>query len=173
MKALLSCILFHSLHVIFSAIKKRVLVFRGSVTLNQTCLARQRFKEILGEDVPIPAYIEAECKSRESRHKRAIANNTGTLVLTFTFSEEIPLDCNFSCLNRIRWKLRNQYFEVQWKIASGLSLTITYSDISEQLSLILEGNLEVESDSPLITCTPGGVLFKDQGYCGMLVLVQY
>ena len=62
-------------------------------------------QEICGEDAPIPAFIEAQCEASESRRKRAVTDN-GTLVLTFTFSKEIPFDCDDSCLpDTISWTL--------------------------------------------------------------------
>ena len=108
------------------AIKTRVLEYKGKVESKEfeTCLVRQKFKEIQGEDAPIRAYIEAQCKKSKRRRKRLV-DEVGTLFLTFTFSEEIPFDCDFDCIDRISWTLRFQFFEAQWRVASGLKLTIT------------------------------------------------
>ena len=146
------------------AIKKRVLEYKGKVESKETCLVRQKFKEIQGEDAPIPAYIEAQCKKSKRRRKRLV-DEVGTLFLTFTFSEEIPFDCDFDCLDRISWTLRFQFFEVQWKVASGLSLTMTNVETSEQLNVTLNEELQPETDDPQVTCTSGRILSQDQEYC--------
>ena len=136
----------------------------------ETCLARQRFKEIRGEDAPVPAFIEAQCKSSESRRKRAVANSTGTLVLTFTFSEEIPFDCDDSCLDTISWTLRFQYFEAQWRIATGLALTLTDLETSQKQNITVKEELQLEDENPQVTCTPRRILSQNQEVCSKLIL---
>ena len=147
------------------AIKQRVLKITGYVHSNETCLARQRYKEIRGEDAPVPAYITAQCKQSAGRHKRSGAE-VGTLVLTFTFSEEIPFDCDFDCLDRISWTLRFQFFEAQWRVANGLALSFTKLETSELVNVTLEGELQADNDDPQITCTSGQILSQDQEVCG-------
>ena len=146
------------------AIKQRVLKITGWVKSNETCLARQRYKEICGEDAPVPAFIIAQCQS-ESRHKRSAAE-VGTLVLTFTFSEEIPFDCDFDCLDRISRTLRFQLYEVQWRVANGLALSATNLETSELVNFTLQGELQADNDDPQITCTSGQILSEDQEVCG-------
>ena len=157
-------VIFNSFLFILTAIKKRVLVLEGQATSNTTCLARQRYKDIRGEDAPIPAYIEAQCKAGESRRKREVAD-TGTLVLTFTFSEEIPFDCDDSCLDTISWTLRFKYYEAQWRIATGLALTFTDLETSEKLDITVTEELELEDENPQIKCTLGRILSQDQEVC--------
>ena len=144
--------------------------YKGNVNSKETCLARQRFKEIRGKGVTVPAFIEAQCKASGSRRKRAVTDN-GTLVLTFTFSEEIPFDCDASCLDTISWTLRFQYYEAQWRIATGLALTITDVETSEQLSITVKEELELETENPQVTCTPGRILSQDQEVCSKLILI--
>ena len=136
----------------------------------ETCLARQRFKEIRGEDAPVPAFIEAQCKSSESRRKRAVANSTGTLVLTFTFSEEIPFDCDDSCLDTMSSTLHLQYYEAQWRIATDLPLTITDLETSEKHNITVKEVLQLEDDNPQVTCTSGRILSRDQEVCSELIV---
>ena len=131
---------------------------------NQTCLARQRYKEICGEDAPVPAYIETQCKQSAGRRKRSGAE-VGTLVLTFTFSEEIPFDCDFDCLDRISWTLRFQLYEVQWRVSSGLALSATNLETSELVNFTLQGELQADNNDPQITCTSGQILSEDQEVC--------
>ena len=141
----------------------------GDVKSNETCLARQKFAEHK-EDTPIPAYIEAQCKPMGGRHKRSAAE-VGTLVVTFTFSEEIPFDCDFECLDKITWDLRFQFYEAQWRVATGLVLTVTNLETSEQVNVTLSGELEADNDEPQITCTSGRVLSQDQDVCGKSTVV--
>ena len=138
--------------------------YKAKVDSNVTCIARQRFKEIRGESAPIPAYIEAQCGVSERRHKRLVAD-VGTIILTFTFSEEIPFDCDFNCLDTISWKLRFQFFEAQWRVSSGLTLTMTDLETSEPLNLTLHDNLQPLKDDPQVTCTSGQMLSQDQEIC--------
>ena len=137
----------------------------GKVESNETCLARQKFRQYKGEDTPIPASIEARCKQNGGRRKRSAAE-VGTLVVTFTFSEEIPFDCDFDCLDRISWEVRFQFFEAQWRVANGLALSVTNLETSEQINVTLKGKLEADNDDPQITCTSGRVLSQDQDVCG-------
>ena len=90
------------------------------------------------------------------------ATEVGTLIITFTFSEEIPFDCDFDCLDRIGWILRFQFFEAQWRVASGLALTITDLETSKQVNVTLNNELQPESDDPQETCTLGRLLSQDQ-----------
>ena len=136
---------------------------------NETCLVRQKFKEIHGEDAPIPAFIEAQCRPSESRRKRAVADN-GTLVITFTFSKEIPFDCDDSCLDTISWRLRFQYFEAQWRIATGLALTFTDLETFEKLNITVEGELQLIDENPQVKCTLGRILSQDQEVCSKSVI---
>ena len=137
----------------------------GQAESNETCLARQKFREYKGEDTPIPDSIKAACKRKGGRRKRSAAE-VGILVVTFTFSEEIPFDCDFDCLDRIMWGLRFQFYEAQWRVASGFALTITDLETSEQVNVTLKGELEADNDEPQITCTSGRVLSQDQDVCG-------
>ena len=130
----------------------------------ETCLARQRFKDIRGENASIPAFIEAECKPSESRRKRAVAD-TGTLVLTFIFSKEIPFDCDDSCLDTISWTLRFQYYEAQWRIATGLALTFTDLETSQKQNITVKEELQLEDENPQVKCTLGRILSQDQEVC--------
>lgn len=140
-------------------------MIRGQVESNETCLARQKFRESRGKDTPIPEFIEFQCKQMESRSKRSAAE-VGTLIVTFTFSEEIPFDCDFDCLDRITWDLRFQFYEAQWRVATGFNLTVTDLETSEQINVTLKGELEADNDEPQITCTSGRVLSQDQEVCG-------
>ena len=142
----------------------------GQVESNETCLARQNFRKYRGEDTTIPAFIEAQCKLMGGRHKRSAAE-VGTLIVTFTFSEEIPFDCDFDCLDKITWDLRFQFYEAQWRVASGFALTITNLETSEQVNVTLNGELEADNDEPQITCTSGRVLAQDQEVCGKSIAV--
>ena len=142
----------------------------GQAESNETCLARQHFRKYRGADTPIPAYIEAQCKPMGGRRKRSAAE-VGTLVITFTFSEEIPFDCDFDCLDRITWGLRFQFYEAQWKVANGLALSVTNLETSEQVNVTLKGKLEADNDEPQITCTSGRVLSQDQEVCGKSIVV--
>lgn len=146
------------------AIKKRVLKYQAFVVTNETCIVRQRYKKIYGENASIPAFIEAQCSPSRSSGKRS-ATEVGTLVITFTFSEEIPFDCDFDCLDRIGWILRFQFFEAQWRVASGLALTITDLETSKQVNVTLNNELQPESDDPQETCTLGRLLSQDQECC--------
>ena len=137
----------------------------GKVESNKTCLARQKYRQYNEEDTLIPAYIEAQCKPMGGRRKRSAAE-VGTLVVTFTFSEEIPFDCDFDCLDRISWEVRFQFFEAQWRVANGLALSVTNLETSEQVNVTLKGKLEADNDDPQITCTSGRVLSQDQDVCG-------
>ena len=134
------------------------------VESNKTCLARQRYKEIHGENAPIPAFIAFQCKQSESRHKRTAAE-VGTLIVTFTFSEDIPFDCDVNCFDRISWTLRFQFFEAQWRIATGLALSVTNLETSELINVTLQGKLTADDDAQ-ITCTSGQILSQDQEVCG-------
>ena len=145
-------------------------MIRGQVESNETCLARQKFREYNGEDTPIPASIEARCKQNGGRRKRSAAE-VGTLVVTFTFSEEIPFHCDFDCLDRITWGLRFQFYEAQWRVATGFALTVTNLETSEQVNVTLKGELEADNDEPQITCTSGRVLSQDQEVCGKSIVV--
>ena len=142
----------------------------GQVESNETCLARQKFREYKGEDSAIPAYIEGQCKLMGGRRKRSAAE-VGTLFVTFTFSEEIPFDCDFDCLDRITWDLRFQFYEAQWKVATGFALIVTDLETSEQVNVTLKGELETDNDEPQITCTSGRVLSQDQDVCGKSIAV--
>ena len=156
--------LYHSNIFIPLAIKKPRIIYIAQVESNETCLVRQKFKEIHGENTPIPAFIEAQCKRSGSRRKRLVADG-GKIFLKFTFSAEIPFDCDFDCLDRISWTLRFQFLDVQYKIASGLSLTMTDLETSEQLNVTLHEELQPETDDPQVTCTSGQILSQDQGFC--------
>ena len=156
--------LYHSNIFIPLAIKKPVMKYKAQVESNETCTARQKFKEIHGEDTAIPAFIEAQCKRSGSRRKRLVADG-GKIFITFTFSAEIPFDCDFDCLDRISWTLRFQFFEAQWRVASGLKLTITDLETAEQLNVTLNEELQPETDDPQVTCTSGRILSQDQGFC--------
>ena len=156
--------LYHSNIFILLAIKIRIMEYKGQVESNETCLFRQKFKEIYGQDTPIPASIEAQCKRSGSRRKRLVADG-GKIFLKFTFSAEIPFDCDFDCLDRISWTLRFQFLDVQWKIASGLALTMTDLETSEQLNVTLHEELQPETNDPQVTCTSGQILSQDQGFC--------
>ena len=142
----------------------------GQAESNETCLARQKFREHRGEDTSIPPYIEAKCKPMGGRRKRSAAE-VGTLVVTFTFSEEIPFDCDFDCLDRISWEVRFQFYEAQWRVASGFALTVTNLETSEQINITLNGELQADNDDPQITCTSGRVLSQDQDVCGKSIAV--
>ena len=146
------------------AIKKRVLSFKAVVVTNETCIVRQKYKEIRGENAPVPAYIEAQCRQSGSTRKRS-TDGVGTLILTFTFLEEIPFDCNFDCLDRIGWILLFKFYEAQWKVAYGLTLTVTNLETSEQVNVTLNKELQPERDHPQVTCTSGRILSQDQEYC--------
>ena len=146
------------------AIKKREMEYKATVEPNVTCIARQQYQKIFGEGAPIPGYIEAQCTESESRSRRSV-ENVGTLILTFTFSEEIPFDCDIDCLNRISWILRFQFFEVQWRVRSGLTLTMTVLEASEQLNITLHTELQPQTDDPQITCTTGRILSQDKEIC--------
>ena len=141
----------------------------GQVESNETCLARQNFRKY-GEDTPIPVYIEAQCKLMGGRRKRSAAE-VGTLVVTFTFSKEIPFDCTSDCLDKITLGLRFQFYEAQRRVATGFALTVTDLETSEQVNVTLEGELEADNDEPQITCTSGRVLSQGQDVCGKSIAV--
>ena len=156
--------LFHlhfSYHLL--AIKKSNLLITGWVESNETCRPRQEYKERFGSNVPIPAHIEFQCRQSGNRHKRSTMEE-GTLIITFTFSEEIPLNCDFECLDRISWTLRFQFYEIQWMVATGLTLSVVNLETSEQVNVTLMGELQADSDLQ-ITCGPGQILSQDQRFC--------
>ena len=138
--------------------------YKATVGSNVTCIVRQQYRKIFGEGAPIPAYIEAQCTEGDSRHRRSVGE-VGTLILTFTFSEEIPFDCDLNCLNRISWILRFQFFEAQWRISSGLTLAMANLETSEQLNITIHDKLQPQTDDPQIACTTGRILSQDQEVC--------
>lgn len=125
---------------------------------------RQKYKKIWGDNAPVSAYIEAQCRQSGSTRKRS-TDEVGTLILTFTFLEEMPFDCNFDCLYRISWTLLYKFNEAQRKVAYGLTLTVTNLETSEQVNVTLNKELQPESDDPQVTCTSGRILSQDQEYC--------
>ena len=132
------------------AIKKSNLLITGWVESNETCRPRQEYKKRFGSNVPIPAHIEFQCRQSGNRHKRS-AMEEGTLIITFTFSEEIPLNCDFKCLDRISWTLCFQFYEIQLMVATGSTLSVVNLETSEQVNVTLTGELQADSDLQ-ITC---------------------
>ena len=148
---------------ILLAIKKRILKIAGYVESNETCLVQQNFRKY-NTNVTFPKYIEAKCKQSSSQRKRSAAE-VGILVITFTFTEEIPFNCNFDCLDRIGATLRFQFFEVQRRVASGLALSVANLETSELVNISLQGELQADNGDSQITCTSGQVLSQDQEFC--------
>ena len=158
---LIPLILQFSYHLL--AIKKSNLLITGWVESNETCRPRQEYRKRFGSNVPIPAYIDFQCRQSGSRHIRS-ATDEGTLIVTFTFSEEIPFNCDFECLDRISWTLRFQFYEIQWRVATGLTLSVVNLETSEQVNVTLMGELQAESELQ-ISCALGQILSQDQGFC--------
>ena len=159
-----------SYHLI--AIKKSHLLMTARVESNEKCRPRQEYKKRFGSNVPIPAHMEYQCRQSGSRHIRS-ASDEGILIITFTFSEEIPFNCDFECLNRIRLTLGFQFYKFQWRFATGLTLSVVNLETSEQVTLTLMGELQADSDLQ-ITCASGQILSQNQGFCSKsLYGIQY
>lgn len=110
-----------------------------------------------------PANITAVCTRSSQQGKRSV---DGTfLKLTFTFSEQVPLNCDTVCLDNIAWNLFFAALDLEARIASE-TLLITLMDLSS----LVENNVTLNnaltiSPKPQKNCNTGSILSADEQFC--------
>ena len=106
-----------------------------------------------------------QCLNRRSlQGKRSVGDDT-ELELTFTFSEEVPLNCDADCLNDIALNLYFKAWDLELRIAlETIHVTVMNVNSLSEENVTLSGTLAINHATQM-TCDPGRILSEDETFC--------
>ena len=145
------------------AIRRPRLMLQTIMAILRNCTEYQQYQASGGQG--ISQDIRVECLNGHSlQGKRSVGDDT-QLVLTFTFSEEVPLNCDADCLDNLALNLYFKAWDLELRIAlETIHLTIMNENSLDEENVTLSGTLAI-SDTTQKTCGTGRSLSEDETFC--------
>ena len=106
-----------------------------------------------------------QCLNKRSlQGKRSVGDDT-QLVLTFTFSEEVTLNCDADCLDNLALNLYFKAWDLELRIAlETIHVTVMNVNSLSEENVTLTDTL-VMSGTTQKTCDTGRILSEDETFC--------
>ena len=145
------------------AVQKPKLTLQAIMVILRNCTVYQQYQASGGRG--IPQDIRVQCLNRRSlQGKRSVGDDT-ELELTFTFSEEVPLNCDADCLNDIALNLYFKAWDLELRIAlETIHVTVMNVNSLSEENVTLSGTLAINHATQK-ACDPGRILSEDETFC--------
>ena len=152
------------------AVQRPRLTLQAIMSILRNCTVYQQYQASGGRG--IPQDIRVQCLSRRSlQGKRSVGDDT-QLVLTFTFSEEVPLSCDADCLDNLALNLYFKAWDLEIRITlETIHVTVTNVNSLGEENVTLSGTLAI-NEATRKACDTGRILSEDETFCCKFTVPQ-